>query len=157
MNLLDHFRRMFSYDDWANRESLASLRKNESASHFAFKVMSHIIATERVWLARLESRPDPVVWPEWTLDETDRQRAENAGQWQQYLDALTPAKLEEEISYRNTKGESFRSMVQDVITHVLMHSAYHRGQIASDLRSSGGTPPYTDFIHAVRQGYVDEE
>ena len=48
---------MFTYDDWANRESLASLRKNESASHFAFKVMSRIIATERVWLARLESRP----------------------------------------------------------------------------------------------------
>ena len=94
MSLLDHFRRLFTYDDWANRESIASLRKNESASHFAFRVMSHAIATERVWLARLESRPDPQVWPEWTLEETDRQRAENSGQWQQYLDKLTPAKLE---------------------------------------------------------------
>ena len=90
MNLLDHFRRQFTYDDWANRESIASLRKNESASHFAFKVMSHIIATERVWLARLESRPNPEVWPEWTLEETDRHRAENSGQWQQYLDASLP-------------------------------------------------------------------
>ena len=155
MDLLDYFRRMFTYDDWANREMIASLRKNECASHFVLKVMSHIISTERVWLARLESRPNPEVWPEWTLDETDHQRA--AGEWQQYLDALTPAKLEEEISYTNTKGEQFRSMIQDVITHVLTHSAYHRGQIASDLRASGGTPPYTDFIHAVRQGYVDEE
>jgi uncharacterized damage-inducible protein DinB len=157
MNLFDYFRRMFTYDDWANRETIVSLRRNECASHFAFKVMSHIIATERVWLARLESRPNPEVWPEWTIDETDHQRAENAGEWQQYLDALTPATLEEEISYTNTKGEQFRSMIQDVITHVLTHSAYHRGQIASDLRSSGGTPAYTDFIHAVRQGYVDEQ
>ena len=157
MNLLDHFRRLFSYDDWANRDCIASLRKNESASHFSFKVMSHIISTERVWLARLESRPNPEVWPEWTLDETDRQRADNGSQWRQYLASLTPAKLEDEASYRNTKGEPFHSMVQDVITHVLMHSAYHRGQIASDLRASGGMPPYTDFIHAVRQGYVDEE
>jgi uncharacterized damage-inducible protein DinB len=157
MNLLDHFRRLFTYDDWANRESIAALRANESASHFAFKAVSHIISTECVWLARLESRPDPAVWPEWTLDETDRQRAVNAGQWQQYLDSLTPARLDEEISYRNTKGKPFNNMLQDVITHVLMHSAYHRGQIASDLRASGGTPPYTDFIHAVRQGYVDEE
>ena len=30
MNLLDYFRRLFTYDDWANRESIASLRKNES-------------------------------------------------------------------------------------------------------------------------------
>ena len=105
----------------------------------------------------LKAAPRSAVWPEWTLDETDSQRAENSGEWQQYLDTLTSAKLEEEIAYRNTKGESFHSMVQDVITHVLTHSAYHRGQIASDLRASGGTPPYTDFIHAVRQGYVDEE
>jgi uncharacterized damage-inducible protein DinB len=35
-----------------------------------------------------------------------------------------------------------------------MHSAYHRGQIASQMRASGKTPAYTDFIHGVRQGLV---
>jgi uncharacterized damage-inducible protein DinB len=35
-----------------------------------------------------------------------------------------------------------------------MHSAYHRGQIAADMRAAGFAPPYTDFIHAVRQGFV---
>jgi uncharacterized damage-inducible protein DinB len=37
---------------------------------------------------------------------------------------------------------------------VVMHSAYHRGQIASHMRESGQTPAYTDFIHAMRQGFV---
>ncbi|HLH09137.1 MAG TPA: DinB family protein [Terriglobales bacterium] len=157
MNLLAHFQHLLNYDDWANREVIASLRSNERASHFAFRVMSHIIATERVWLARLQQRPNPAVWPEWTLDETDQQRAENAGQWQQFMDSLNERSLEREVEYRNTKGELFRSAAQDIVTHTIMHSAYHRGQIASDLRSSGGTPSYTDFIHAVRQGFVDEE
>jgi uncharacterized damage-inducible protein DinB len=44
--------------------------------------------------------------------------------------------------------------VDDVLTHVILHSAYHRGQIASAVRAGGETPAYTDLIHAVRQGLV---
>jgi len=44
--------------------------------------------------------------------------------------------------------------VGDILTHVLLHSAYHRGQIAVDLRAAGLTPAYTDYIHAVRQGKI---
>jgi uncharacterized damage-inducible protein DinB len=36
-----------------------------------------------------------------------------------------------------------------------MHSTYHRGQIAAAMRQAGATPAYTDFIHAVRQGFVE--
>jgi uncharacterized damage-inducible protein DinB len=38
---------------------------------------------------------------------------------------------------------------------VLFHSAYHRGQIASQMRAAGFTPAYTDFIHAVREGFIE--
>jgi len=38
---------------------------------------------------------------------------------------------------------------------VLMHSAYHRGQVALEMRSAGLQPAYTDFIHGVRQGFVE--
>jgi uncharacterized damage-inducible protein DinB len=41
------------------------------------------------------------------------------------------------------------------LTHVLFHSAYHRGQIALHLRASGFTPASTDFIHAVRAGFIE--
>jgi uncharacterized damage-inducible protein DinB len=45
--------------------------------------------------------------------------------------------------------------VQDVLTHVVLHSAYHRGQIASQMRAGGEQPAYTDFIHAARQGLIE--
>jgi uncharacterized damage-inducible protein DinB len=40
--------------------------------------------------------------------------------------------------------------VDDILMHVVMHSAYHRGQIALEVRCAGQTPAYTDFIHAIR-------
>ena len=42
----------------------------------------------------------------------------------------------------------------DILTHVTMHGAYHRAQIAAAVRESGGEPAYTDFIHAARQGLL---
>jgi uncharacterized damage-inducible protein DinB len=36
-----------------------------------------------------------------------------------------------------------------------MHSAYHRGQVALEMRAAGHQPAYTDFIHAVRQGFLE--
>jgi uncharacterized damage-inducible protein DinB len=45
--------------------------------------------------------------------------------------------------------------VGDILTHVVAHSAYHRGQIAAAVRAAGGAPAYTDFIHAARRGLVE--
>ena len=65
------------------------------------------------------------------------------------------AGLNEKIEYRNSKGEPWSSRVEDILTHVLFHSAYHRGQVALEMRAAGLEPAYTDFIHAVRQGFVE--
>ena len=58
------------------------------------------------------------------------------------------------MSYRNSKGEAWSSRKEDILMHVIMHSAYHRGQVATAMRAAGSTPAYTDFIHSVRQGFV---
>jgi uncharacterized damage-inducible protein DinB len=60
-----------------------------------------------------------------------------------------------DVACKNTKSEPRSSSVQDILTHVLLHSAYHRGQIASQVRAGGETPASTDFIHAVRQGLIE--
>ena len=80
---------------------------------------------------------------------------EMSSAWQSYLSHLLPGSLDDKIEYRNSKGEPWSSRVEDVLTHVLFHSAYHRGQIALQMRASGTDPAYTDFIHAVRQGLVE--
>ena len=74
--------------------------------------------------------------------------------WPGFLDGPPPADLDRSVAYRNSKGEPWTSTVGDILTHVVTHSAYHRGQVASELRAAGFEPAYTDFIHAVRQGFL---
>lgn len=158
MEMLHHLSCLFTYDAWANREALSSLRNANTSPPRATKIMAHIIAAEWLWFYRIELNQDKLqslpVWPELTLDQCEKQLNDLTGIWTDYLNRLTPAKLSEQISYTNTKGESFSSAIEDILQHVIMHSAYHRGQIATDLRSAGFTPAYTDFIHAVRTGMV---
>ena len=157
MELLDHLRRQFAYDDWANREVLRGLPACGITTGRPVQLMAHILSAERLWLERLQRQPQSLpVWPEFNLDECQAQAAELDRLWRLYLNQTSPSLLFEEIAYQNSKGQAWSSTVEDILTHVVMHSAYHRGQIASDMRAQGHTPAYTDFIHAVRQGLVEE-
>jgi uncharacterized damage-inducible protein DinB len=159
VNLADYLRRQFAYDEWANREVLTAIRTaggaNPSANHRPLQLMSHILAAERVWLERLKHQPQSVpVWPEPDLAQCEAQAAELGSLWLEFLDLITAGDVSQSITYKNSKGEEWKSTIVDVLTHVVLHSAYHRGQIASHMRANGQTPAYTDFIHGVRHGLV---
>ncbi len=95
------------------------------------------------------------MWPQFSLEECGANIAELSNLWNQYFTQLSSAGLAGQIVYKNSKGEPWTSSVHDVLTHVFIHSAYHRGQIASGMRASGISPTYTDYIHAVRQGLIE--
>ena len=155
MNIADHLRRQFAYDEWANREVLKAIRAGDRGQERSLQLMSHILAAERVWLERLKQQPQSVpVWPEPNLAQCEAEAAELGGQWLEFLDLITAGDVSQSISYKNSKGEAWTSTIVDVLNHVVLHSAYHRGQIASHMRANGQTPAYTDFIHGVRQGLV---
>jgi uncharacterized damage-inducible protein DinB len=146
------FRRLFIFNGWANHEVLVALRAAEVTPPCSLRYMAHIAAAERLWLERIEQRAQTLpVWPDFTINQCESQAAELSSLWHNFLSA---ADLSNEISYTNSKGENWTSRVDDVLLHVIMHSGYHRGQIASDMRAAGFIPAYTDFIHAVRQSLV---
>lgn len=156
MNLIEYFRRQFSYDAWANREVIAAIHARAGEDERTLQLMSHIVAAERLWLERLQQQPQSVaVWPEPDLGWCDAQAAELKRCWTEYLQRIPNDHLARKISYKNSKGEAWESTVEDILTHVILHSAYHRGQIASHMRGLGQNPAYTDFIHGVRQGLIE--
>jgi uncharacterized damage-inducible protein DinB len=59
---------------------------------------------------------------------------------------LDEAALERQVHYSNTAGAEFDSRIGDIMMHVLLHCAYHRGQVALLLRTAGAEPEPTDFI-----------
>ena len=149
---------LFAYDDWANRESLASLRRSGAPPPRALEVMAHIVGCQWLWIGRLKRAQEPaVVWPQLTLDECGEQLGELATVWTDYLGDLTPTRLTERVAYTNSKGEEWGSNVQDILFHVVIHAGYHRGQIATLLGRAGYEAPYTDFIHCIRQQMIDTD
>lgn len=156
MNLADYLRREFSYNSWANQEVLSAIGSGGGSDPRSLQLMAHIFAAERVWLERLTQQPQSVpVWPTLELKQCQQEASDLTSRWHEYLDLITAGDVSQTISYKNSKGEAWTSSIVDVLTHVVMHSAYHRGQIASHMRESGQTPAYTDFIHGVRQGFVE--
>lgn len=153
MDVIDYIRRQFAYNAWANQEVLTSLRNG--ADSRSLELMSHVLAAEVLWMNRLKQQPQSMrVWPGLDVAGCEAKAGETAEAWREYLKAITAADLESEIRYTNSKGEPWNSRVIDVLDHVIVHSAYHRGQIASHMRGQGKVPAYTDFIHAVRQKLI---
>jgi uncharacterized damage-inducible protein DinB len=154
VDLVDSLRRQFVYDAWANNELLAALRAT-SADERSLQLMAHILSAEQLWLERIRQQPQSsVVWPKWGMDQCQGQSAELEKLWHAYFGEINADDLSQPVSYKNTQGEVWTSTVGDILTHVVIHSAYHRGQIASHMRETGHTPVCSDFIHGVRQGLV---
>jgi uncharacterized damage-inducible protein DinB len=158
------FDELFTYDAWANRETFAAIRSScgggaatrsaadeRLAAARALKAMAHIVAAEVLWYERSRHTEHPVVvWPELTLDECAAQIERISELWRTFVHGISETTLRTVIPYFNSKGEPWQNTVEHILMHVVMHSAYHRGQIAAHVRACGHTPAYTDYIQYVR-------
>jgi uncharacterized damage-inducible protein DinB len=156
------FLRMFDYDSWANRECIAAMRGAAgSISPDMIGRVAHILSAQKLWLERILNQPPSMaVWPSATIEECVTLAEQVSSAWRNYLSTFSQQEfsqqmLDSNVKYRNSKGEPWTSRVDDILIHVLFHSAYHRGQIALQMRASGFTPASTDFIHAVRAGFIE--
>ena len=155
MSHLSYIRRLYVYNDWANRKTFTSINQGALLAELTLKRMAHILAAEHTWYARLTGQDSPVpVWPDLTLAEISHHMDTLRDNWAAYLEALGEEDLTGAIEYKNSRGKSFTSRRDDILQHVIMHGAYHRGQIAGDTRAAGGVPAATDFIFYVRDGAV---
>ena len=142
--------KMAAHLAWADAEALRCLRDNHGTDDRALTIYAHVVAAEAVWLARIAGRkPDIAVWPTLTLDEAAALARRNADELESLLASSNDA-LDAEIVYRNSAGTEFRSRIEDILVHVALHGAYHRGQISLLVRGGGGEPAPTDYIAFVR-------
>lgn len=146
----EFLRNLFVYDEWAIDRSLSSLK--EPANSRAQSMLSHILLAEKIWLARLkgEDSSSIPVFEELPLDECVRLANELNAAYLAFIDSLAESDIESLIEYKDTRGNAFTTSIEDILTHVAIHSAYHRGQIAMLVRDGGGEPVGTDYIGFTR-------
>jgi len=146
------YQRLFDHALWANRRVLKCLGSIASPPARALDLFAHVVTTERLYLERIGQRdPWPQdFWPKLLLEECAAVISHNEKSYGAFFERLTPEHLAGAAHYRNSKGVRFSTSRADLLTHVALHGAYHRGQIAALLREAGEESVDTDFITFTR-------
>jgi uncharacterized damage-inducible protein DinB len=154
---LSELRSLFAYNEWANQRVFEAVRplaedqfQRPLGSSFASirDTLGHVIGAEWLWLRRWNGE-GPRSIPEWAkvstveslrskLNEVERDRTA-------FVQALSERDLDRQIDYTNFAGEQLSYPLRDLFLHVVNHSTYHRGQIATMLRQIGAKPIATDY------------
>jgi uncharacterized damage-inducible protein DinB len=154
MQTLEMIRGLLRYNEWSNGKMIDSLRQSASPSAKAVRALAHLLLAEKTWLARLKTNQDSTGFDFWqgtTLEECEALALEVRRSFAALMDELTEDELDSLATYKNSKGAQYSTSYRDILTHVLMHSAYHRGQVAMAVRAEGDAPAYTDYIAFVRE------
>jgi uncharacterized damage-inducible protein DinB len=147
----DHYKNLFEYESWANNEIAVSLSANVEIPAKAVSLMSHIINAQMIWLSRMQNVSSEIkVWQEYGKDELTDKLKISSEKLAGFLNSLSENDLNKVISYANTKGEKFETILSDILIHMSHHSAYHRGQIITLIKPFVSELPYTDYIHFIR-------
>ena len=151
MQTVEHLRQLFAYNDWANRRIIVALKADKSAK--ALQILAHSLITEKEYYERLYGKDSTGFdfWPPMTIDECGVLARETAEAFEKLLRRFDDEGLEIRVKYRTSEGIPCENDFRELITHVLMHSSIHRGNIVIKLREEGFVPPKIDYIIYLRE------
>lgn len=138
------FKEIFEYQHYYNQQLLKIFLGNkERISSRTPELFSHLVNAHQIWNARIIGGEAVGVHAIHSFEECEKMDRENYLNTLQILEYLD---LDQEISYKNSKGDDFENKVRDILFHISNHTTHHRGQLISDLRQQGIEPPVTDYI-----------
>jgi uncharacterized damage-inducible protein DinB len=146
-----HIRRLLDHMWWADARVGESLERATEVPARAVELYAHLLGTELRWLDRIEAVESSVaVWPAASVAECRGLARMSQERYEGAVGALSASDLLRSVRYTNSAGRQFTSRIEDILLHVALHGAYHRGQVALLLRDAGAEPRLTDFIQFVR-------
>jgi uncharacterized damage-inducible protein DinB len=159
---IDEARELFAYCEWANDRVFASaealtpeqLRESVASSFPSVRgTLGHIVGTEWIWLRRWRGE-SPAAAPDWVAESSLRELrghlAKVQSEREAHLAGLTNDDLDRVVEYRTLSGQACADPLAGLLRHVVNHSTYHRGQVATQLRQLGVVPPTTDLVAYLR-------
>lgn len=140
-----YFLKLFEHEHWANLNVLEMYYKSSEPPERAIILLSHIVAAQRLWLDRIKGN-EMMVKP-FELFEEDTLLELLEINYIELKKLISEADFEQLFSYESSEEEHFTKNIEDALTHLVLHSSYHRGQLVSMLKSPQNPAVKTDFIH----------
>ena len=147
-----YFLKLINYDQFANKAILKAIVDGGEPER-AVKLMAHLLAAQQVWLNRCKGLPATgvVLWPDWKADTFEQLIDENHAAWVDFVEGLKPEDFQKIIDYKSTKGDSYESLLEDILAHLINHGTHHRAQAGQQLKFAGvENLPLTDYIFYIR-------
>jgi uncharacterized damage-inducible protein DinB len=114
-------------------------------------LFSHILNAQHIWASRIKG----VQIKYERLQVHDKAFFEQLHQENiASLLEIEAEKPDRTVGYSTFDGSTFEDKISDILYHVINHSTYHRGQVATQFRMNGITPPVTDFIVLKREKHL---
>lgn len=139
------FKELFEYNHHFNQKlSDVFMTNPEKTTEKSVKLFNHILNAHQIWNNRIETKQP--TFGVWELRNTQELKNIDKINYEQTLHILDKFELNEIIIYSNSKGQTFDNNTRDTLFHVINHSTYHRGQIATEFKQFGLEPLVTDYI-----------
>jgi uncharacterized damage-inducible protein DinB len=142
------------YQSWANTaffDALQAMDKDRQGLEYqqSMRLMNHIHIVAAIFAAHLEGRAHG-----YRSDNTDdipdlpdlRAAVAASDRWYlDYVDKATPLQLAEKIAFVFTDGDKGYMSREEMITHAVLHGAYHRGETGRILMQQAVQTPWDTF------------
>ena len=141
----DFFKEMFEYTFHFNEMVINALLSSEvTLPEKSLKLINHTINAHEIWNHRIEEKPCATTV--WAMRDLNELKHINKNNYNTSIEILELYDFSKMLSYKNSKGDKYTNTVKDILFHIVNHSTYHRGQIATDCKKHGITPLVTDYI-----------
>lgn len=150
METIEHLRELFAYNDWANRRLIVHLKSN--ASENARRILAHVLITEQEYYVRLYGKDSTGFdfWQDLSLKDCGNLARKTAERYEKLLRRFEEEGLDLTTRYKTSEGVLYENSFREMLTHIVLHSATHRGQVNKALREDGFEPVNTDYIIYLR-------
>ncbi len=147
METLASIERQFAYDEWANDRTLRTLKNLGASGPNLIGTFAHILSGKRIWLDRIEGVESGEAdgWPNLTLEECESRNAEINAAFRDFFGRVQAEELDRTILFPWSKGD-LKTPLREVLTHLITHDMYHRGEIMAGAGQTGVKVPSTDYV-----------
>lgn len=145
---------LYEYQAWANVDLFDKLENldhedNKSELQSALRLISHNYVVSQIFAGHLQGIPHG--YNSDNLEITPplpdlRASVTSADQWYlDYLNSVPRAALSEAVAFTFTDGDNGFMTREEMLTHVVLHGGYHRGEVGRILSQLSIAPPWDTF------------